>query len=289
MITINCENCGKEFTTHECRKQKFCCSDCWYEYNRKRHEKDNIKICKMCGKEFKAKNKGQKFCSRKCADKHQTTLVGEENPHFKRVKMCCEYCGNTYFDVLSRTKTRRFCSYACFNKYQQSDEHYKECMANVLVKNKNDGKMGAKYTMTKPHKMVLNELDKLGIKYVCEYPVKHYLVDIYLNEYDLMIEVNGDYWHSNPVLGYDTKEEVQKKRIRIDKSKRSYIRNHHNIEILYLWETDILHNICMCAELIKKYINQEGALENYQSFNYKLDENNNLLLNDNIILAPIEA
>ena len=63
----------------------------------------------------------------------------------------------------------------------------------------------------------------------------------------------------------------------------SYFKNQYNIEILYLWETDILKNKEVCIELIKEYINSYGILHNYHSFNYCIN-NGNLLLNNNIII-----
>lgn len=288
MLTAICPNCGKEFTYYESQKKKFCCSECWYEYNKKTHDEVNKRKCKMCGEEFVPKNKEQQFCSRKCSDKHQSTLIGEDNPHFKQVAIKCEQCGIIFYDRASHAKHRRFCSYACFNKFQQNDEQYKIRMSNVMQKNKEDGKMISGYTMTKPHEMTVKQLEEMGIKYQCEYPIKYYLVDIYLPEYNLMIEVNGDYWHSNPVLGYDTNAEVQKKRIRTDKSKHSYIKNQYNIEVLYLWENDIMKNPDLCKALISKYIENMGILDNYHSFNYSLNNDDEIVLNNNVILAPIE-
>lgn len=288
MLIATCPNCGEEFSYYESQKKKFCSSDCWYEYNKKIHEETNKRKCKMCGENFVSKSKDQKFCSRKCSDRHQTLLVGEDNPHFKQVGVVCKQCGIVFYDRTSHAKRRKFCSYACFNNYQQKDEQYKIRMSNVLKKNKEDGKMMSEQTMTKPHRLVVEKLKELGIKYQCEYPLKYYLVDIYLSEYDLMIEINGDYWHSNPILGYDTNGLEQKKRIKRDKSKHTYIQNWFGIEVLYLWEKDILDNIELCMAIINEYINNNGKLENYNSFNYHFNDKNELTINDEIVLAPID-
>jgi len=289
MLTGCCPNCGKEFVFYESQKKKYCCSECWYEYNKKTHDETNKRKCKMCGEIFIPKYKEQKFCSRKCSDKHLTTLVGEDNPHFKQVAIKCEECGLIFYERASHANHRKFCSYACYNKFQQSDERYKKRMAHIMQKNKEDGKMSTGYTMTKQHEMTIKQLEEMHINYECEYPIKYYLVDIYLPDYNLMIEVNGDYWHSNPMLGYDTKAEVQKKRIRTDKSKHAYVKNQYNIEILYLWENDIIKNQELCKALICKYIEKDGQLDNYHSFNYSIDDTGKLNLNSEIIPAPIEV
>ena len=55
------------------------------------------------------------------------------------------------------------------------------------------------------------------------------------------------------------------------------------IEILYLWENDIYNNINLCRKIIEEYINNNGVLINYHSFNYSI-KNNKIMLNDNIII-----
>ena len=56
----------------------------------------------------------------------------------------------------------------------------------------------------------------------------------------------------------------------------------HKLEILYLWEDDILHNIEKCKQLINEYIAKNGILENYNSYNYQFISGD-LILKENII------
>ena len=121
-----------------------------------------------------------------------------------------------------------------------------------------------------------------------EYPVKYHSIDIFLIEYNLMIEIMGDYWHATPLkYNINNLTKQQKKSIKQDKSKHTYVKKYENIEILYLWETDINKNIDLCWSLIDKYINNNGVLDNYHSFNYHLEDNNDLKLNDTLI-TPIQ-
>lgn len=97
MITLKCENCGKEFDVIPCRKDtaKYCSKLC---ANKTLHGKLNCECC-FCGKHFHRKqyqinkNKNQ-FCSRKCVNEwkkinfcrennHQFGLKGELNSSFK--------------------------------------------------------------------------------------------------------------------------------------------------------------------------------------------------------------
>ena len=75
---------------------------------------------------------------------------------------------------------------------------------------------------------------------------------------------------------------MQYGRINRDKAKHSFLKNKYNIEVLYLWETDIIKYPDKCSLLIQKYVETNGILDNYQSFNYSID-NNILTLNDSII------
>ena len=61
------------------------------------------------------------------------------------------------------------------------------------------------------------------------------------------------------------------------------LKKYYNIEILYLWESDILNNLSLCKALIAEYISNNGVLKDYNSFNYQLDTlTNKLVKNKNI-------
>ena len=99
-----------------------------------------------------------------------------------------------------------------------------------------------------------------------------------------MIEVQGDYWHVNPLKFPNKINKLQYERIPKDKAKHTYTKNQYGIEILYLWESDIYNNTLLCEKLILEYIKRNGNLENYHSFNYYLDENGELMLRNNLII-----
>lgn len=74
---------------------------------------------------------------------------------------------------------------------------------------------------------------------------------------------------------------MQKKDIIRDKRKKTYIKKYYNIDILYLWEQDIKSSPILCESLIHMYINNNGILPDYNSYNYSLI-NNKVTLNKNI-------
>lgn len=133
--------------------------------------------------------------------------------------------------------------------------------------------------------LIVNDiLDKNNIKYEREYRVKYYAIDNYLVDSGLIIEVMGDYWHASPLVYNDFSftNKTQKKDVHIDKSKHTYIRNIYGKEILYLWEYDVNNNVDLCEALILEYINNDGRLDNYHSFNWNYN-NGILSMNDDVI------
>ena len=80
-------------------------------------------------------------------------------------------------------------------------------------------------------------LDDLQIEYVQQFRVKRFVMDFYIEKYNLVIECQGDYWHGNPEK-FKTLNNVQLKNIERDKNKKIYL-NDNNINFLFIWETDI--------------------------------------------------
>ena len=60
---------------------------------------------------------------------------------------------------------------------------------------------------------------------------------------------------------------------------------NNGIEILYLWENDILHNVELCEKLILMYIKSNGNISNYNSFNWILNINGEPILKNPIIYS----
>ena len=285
-IFVNCDNCGKEvyFTKSRYNRAKnhFCSTKCQKEFNHKLLFED--RKCEICGKEFHCSKKStQRFCSIQCQKEWQKSRVGDLNPRFEGIHLKCDNCNK---DILVKKWELKkfkhhFCSDDCrriwyANIFSQSDywkETSRKRAVNILKNNKTT-------TLTKPQIMINELLDKMKINYINEKGYDYYSVDNYLNDYDLIIEVMGDYWHGSPIkYSLDKLNKVQRKAIRRDKAKHTYIKQYYNIEILYLWESDIYNNIDVCMKLINLYIKNNGVLENYNSFNYYINDNDLILKN----------
>jgi G:T-mismatch repair DNA endonuclease (very short patch repair protein) len=272
------------------------------------NQKIKIKVyCKECGLEVivrpsQYKKQKQFLCDTHIKHRHS----GKDSPFYNRIDVNCTNCNRPYSVIpYDYNKTNRFgdshnfCCQKCYWEYRsryyvnekhsmfgthQSDEN-KSNQRDLALRMIANGELPQ--TMTKPHKKINDLLLSNNIKVENEHLEKYHSVDVYLPEYNLMIEIMGDYWHAHPTK-YDANNltKQQKKSIKQDRSKHSYVKKYKNVEILYLWEQDIKKNIDLCWLLIQSYINNCGILGNYHSFNYSCHDGE-LKLND-IIVTPIQ-
>lgn len=286
---IQCEYCGKTvyktLSQYNKRKHHFCSNKC--QSLLKREQTFEYRTCEICGSTFYVSKKStQRFCSTKCQSKWQLKNVGFKNPKFQGDYVQCENCGKRY--LLGKYKLEdgkhHFCSKTCrqewFSKVWSQSDEWKEESRKRAVRILSNNTIS---TQTKPQIAVNNMLDNLSVPYRNEEPFVYYSIDNYLTKHKLAIEVMGDYWHSSPLKYKDKINDKQKHIISRDKAKHTYIKKHHGIEILYLWESDILKRPDLCIALIRLYISTDGCLNNYHSFNYGMDNNGEITLNTDII------
>lgn len=102
-------------------------------------------------------------------------------------------------------------------------------------------------------------LDKLKVKYVYQFEAKDIgrFYDFYLPDNNLIIEVDGSYYHSDPRL---VKEEnmnpMQKHNKRVDEYKDKWALMH-GIPIMRIWEKDIREDPKMVMGELKKRLYKE--------------------------------
>ncbi|MCE5220062.1 MAG: hypothetical protein LLF98_02040 [Clostridium sp.] len=274
---VICSNCGKSYTR---RKQSrynntFCSLECELEFKHK--EKWEIRQCEICGKDFEClKSSTQKMCSIQCQGIWQSLYLSGENANGYNHNiskedrtLICQWCGTLFEVSPHKINTAKFCSDKCRQDYysnvlSQSPE-WKERSRKNAVKNLENKVWD---TNTYIQVLINNLLDELKIKYINEKGFTYFAVDNYLEDYNLIIEVMGTYWHCDHRIYKNINYDMQVKRIKMDKIKHTYLLNNYNIEILYLWEKDIVNNPQLCKNLILNYINNNGILDNYHSFNY---------------------
>ena len=100
-----------------------------------------------------------------------------------------------------------------------------------------------KYGTSKLEKRFAKEfLEKLGIKYEEQFEAKDITryYDFYLPEYRVLIEVDGDFYHSYGKV-YEEMNPMQKRNARVDKIKDNWALEH-GIPLIRIWEHDINEN-----------------------------------------------
>jgi very-short-patch-repair endonuclease len=104
-------------------------------------------------------------------------------------------------------------------------------------------------------------LVEMNVLHTRQHIIKHEGVrkfyDFYLPDYDIIIEVNGDYWHASPTLysendiikypfGYKTAAQIWQRDL-----EKKYHADKKNIPILYIWEHELKENKKDLVNLIK--------------------------------------
>ena len=69
-------------------------------------------------------------------------------------------------------------------------------------------------------------LDSLNVKYLTDYHISKWFIDIYIPNRNLIIECNGNYWHNLP------------NRIKRDRELQEYAKEN-GYKLIWLWEDDI--------------------------------------------------
>jgi len=244
------------------------------------------------------------YCSNKCYhdNKIKTSKRGSECYNYNSINSKCCNCNKDIvvkkynYDKLNSFGDRNnFCSHKCYYKYRSKyyigikNHNYgrklsEEAKNKLRINMINGGRLASRLN-SKIQLKVNSILDDNNIRYIREYVIKYYAVDNYLVDSRLIIEVMGDYWHSNINIynndGYNINK-MQQKGIIKDKAKNTYINNYIGTNILYLWERDVNKNIELCKLLILEYIKNNGVLDDYNSFNYSI-YNKELCINKNII------
>lgn len=87
-------------------------------------------------------------------------------------------------------------------------------------------------------------LDKLGVQYIWQFEAKDIKrwYDFYLPKHNLIIEIDGGYWHSDPrLVNQNELNNIQKHNKRVDEYKNKWALMH-GIPIMRIWEKDIREN-----------------------------------------------
>lgn len=104
-------------------------------------------------------------------------------------------------------------------------------------------KIFAKRSMTDIEQIVADMLDAIGVEYHPQFFLTHdddtYAYDFKLKGLNILVEVDGDYWHGGPgtVAHVPFVNEIQEKDI-----VKTQIAEQHGYQVIRVWGSDVKHN-----------------------------------------------
>lgn len=122
------------------------------------------------------------------------------------------------------------------NKGKKASEESRKKMSESNIRYKQNNK--GKFKDTKPELAVEQILKNSNIEYTKQFRLSNRLYDFYLPKYNLLIEVDGIYWHGKNIKDEDLKYDVQKQKRKIDKLKNK-LAVDNNYNLLRVWEDEI--------------------------------------------------
>ncbi|KKT84987.1 MAG: Protein containing DUF559 [Candidatus Collierbacteria bacterium GW2011_GWA2_44_99] len=202
-IELECTGCGNHFRIlpYLQRKSNYCSVSCYHDSTRKKE----IKNCPVCRKNFSVmaclvKKGFGIYCSQKCRYKiHRKTQV-------------CYRCGKEFTRALSLSikYTKSFCSKKCCD---DSTREYvsiscRNCQKMISIPrstiNRGKGGFCSWYCYihykgeTSIEKIVRIRLKKAKIPFEQEVKIGKYHSDFMIQNTNILIECDGDYWHGLP-------------------------------------------------------------------------------------------
>lgn len=277
-MLVKCDNCNKEINKRpsQVREHNFCCNECYGIWRSKNitgdkvhnHKEKILYPCDNCGKivelfeskyeQIKNGNQKNCFCSKECkAEWDSFHFIGEGNANYQGgdIEKTCEYCGKKYYVQKHRDGRTRFCSRDCVNAWQKDvlafDKDWLDFRRNVGIKTMQQ----QKNRYTKPELITREYLDEHNILYYHQHKMHDmFVVDFYLYELDIVIEVLGDYWHGNPKFYGESEDKIPLKDWQITTRQKDQRKYNHLIneghKVFMLWEDDIYKNINECMRLL---------------------------------------
>lgn len=263
-INNNCI-CGSEIKNNRFERNMFIT----YKYcnmcdNRSIIRKyDDVK-CTICGKIVKRKDIVYSTCGDAECIKHQrlNNNINIKNGHWINKK-------NKDNIIEKKIKTRLENDillnriYVPWNK-GKTGIYSKETIEKIRTATINQMRNG-KIKKTGIEKIIEQYLIDNNIKYIYSFIFKNRQYDFLLKDYNVVIEVNGDYWHGNPKF-WDINEdspnkkklyETQKMKIKDDIVKKNII-NNSEYNLLVIWEDDIVNNFNYVINIINNEIKNKN-------------------------------
>jgi len=209
--------------------------------------KRNLKkknICKPCSLKLQI-GEGNPFYNKRHTEKTKIAISISKSGHTNSAHMS----EPKYRKMFSDMKTKLWASGKMENTRLKLSELMKSRINNGEIKG---------YNRSKAEDEILNYLGSINIEANGNHIVEGKIFDIYIPEFNLLIEYNGDYWHCNPNKYSETyvnkkKNKSAKEIWEYDKDKL-YLGKKNGYHCEVIWETDYKQNgIMIIKEIINRY------------------------------------
>lgn len=242
----------KELKEQELKYQVYQEEDRWFGF----------RICPRCFNKIKQTSLERGILLRNIRNADRKSIIclscsksGEKNPFFgknhseksniqisqnRRGKACGE--NNAMANPIYRTSV----SIALKEKYDNGELDYlKEIQRKTIIKTNKSGKLNSPL-ISKGESELKLLLEKMSYKTKSQYRVENLRYDIFLIDYNTLIEYNGNYWHCNPELY--TSDYFNKKKNMFawqiweqDKLKKE-LAEKNGYKLFIIWERDFMFN-----------------------------------------------
>jgi very-short-patch-repair endonuclease len=116
---------------------------------------------------------------------------------------------------------------------------------------------------TRPEKLVQQYLEEMNIKFIPQYKLfvegAYRYFDFMLTDYNILLEVDGDFWHANPLL-YDRNNLHQ---VQVRTLENDAIKNHMvsktNMKLIRFWASEIENKDFL--EKLKEVLHEESKVK----------------------------
>lgn len=183
------------------------------------------------------------------AEAHARSGYAPRTPR-RGVTLTCRTCGQPYYAPKSLDGRSFYCSLSCSGKGSCTGEknpffgktHTEETRA-VLRKKSAEQRAKAPVLPTKPEMAVHAELRRRGVEFLTEQVIGPFCVDILVPALNLVIYVDGCYWHACP------EHFPNAKKPRSDRSRVPYL-TKCGYYVETLWEHDINKDLTTAMQSI---------------------------------------
>lgn len=245
-VHFKCPECGETevWPRHKARKQMYCSRECAARARARKHFTGVHRICVVCGEKFSlnqcdAKRKAGLYCSKDCYGQAVS----------KREVRKCAQCGNKFTAYAWAIKDGNgiYCSKECAGLASRtgSEQECEHCgtvfWAKKSVLDKGEGRFCSKKCHfshrgeTNIERLVREALEQRNVEFKQEKQFKRWTADFYLPSLHVVIEADGEYWHS------------LEKAIKAARRKDAYLHSL-GIKVYRFAEKDILNDVDSLVE-----------------------------------------